>query len=335
MADSSAARDPLVSIVTPSLNQSAFLEDCLRSVSAQDYPRVEHRVVDGGSTDGTLEVLRRFSARIAGWSSLRDSGQAEAINTGVAASRGEIVAWLNSDDFYYRTDTVRVAVRALQAHPEAALVYADGVMVDEYGQLLDWHRYPVLDADRLMSFDVLLQPTVFLRRSAWDEAGGLRNDYRLVLDHDLWVRIARRHPIHHEPGFWAVERTHPRAKTIRQAASFVEEGFRLLAEWESDREFQAWPADRRRRIAAGAHIFAAKRLIDAGDFDGALSHLARATSIRPRSILPVWYKLAQALGGTIGLGDVFRAYRNLRRRWQHGSRRLFVSDTGIHWGPVL
>ncbi|MEX0787471.1 MAG: glycosyltransferase family 2 protein [Anaerolineales bacterium] len=331
MADSAEGGLPLVSILTPSLNQAEFIEDCLRSVVVQDYPRLEHRVVDGGSTDGTVEILRRYGSRLAGWTSRPDAGQAEAINAGVGDSRGEIVAWLNSDDFYYRTDTVSSAVRSLLAHPEAAFVYADGVMVDEGGCLLDWHRYPALNAERLMSFEVLLQPTVFMRRAAWEESGGLRNAYRLILDHDLWVRIARRHPIHHVSDFWAVERTHARAKTIADAARFVEEGLRLLAEWESDPEFRARSTDEQRRIRAGAHVFAAKRLIDAGDFAGSLRHLARAARVRPRSVLRVWYKLAHAAGGAAGLGGLFLTYRAARRRWQHASRHLTVSEDGIRW----
>src|SRR5438128_8552250 len=124
---------PLVSIVTPSYNQGRFIEDTIRSVLAQDYPNLEYIVVDGGSTDHTLDVLRRYEGRLR-WVSEPDRGQSEAINKGFRMARGEIVSWLNSDDTYV-PGAIGKAVAHLGARPEVVMVYGEGYLLDEGGRV--------------------------------------------------------------------------------------------------------------------------------------------------------------------------------------------------------
>ena len=275
---------PLVSIVTPSFNQAIFLEDTLQSVLNQEYPNIEYIVIDGGSTDGSQEIIKRYADRLAFWTSESDRGQADAINKGLRRATGEIVAWLNSDDMYM-AGAIREAVQTLSVNPKAGMVYGDGLMVDSEGRLLDPHRYRSYGVLDLLCFDVLLQPTVFMRRNVLDEVGYLGEEYHLVLDHELWIRIASRHPIIHVLSFWAIERTHIEAKTVAQAAGWVEEAERFLEWAETSEDFGPIIAKHQRRVLASLDTFAARRLIDARRYGEAVNRMFKALRRYPPVVI--------------------------------------------------
>jgi glycosyltransferase involved in cell wall biosynthesis len=322
-------RRPLVSIITPSFNQARYLETALRSVLEQDYPRIEYIVIDGGSTDGSLAMLDRYRDRLTHCISEPDAGQAAGINKGLRRATGDIIAWLNSDDAYL-PGAIRQAVEELEREPDLGMVYADGIMVDAEQVLLDRHRYRTLSLVDLLAFEVILQPTVFMRRKVLEQAGYLDDSYQLILDHQLWVRIAAQSPVRHVKATWALERTHPEAKTIARAAGFVDEAQRMLRWAEATPELSETVRLHRRRIQAGYNVFAARRLIDAGEYRRAFQHFRTALGQHPPTVARYWYKFVQAAGSALGLAGLFFWYRRTRRRLQHGRTRI---ETGAGDDP--
>ena len=205
---------PLVSVVTPSYNQARFLEETVRSVLEQGYPTLEYIIVDAGSTDGSLEIIQRYAGRLAWWVSEKDSGQTDAINKGFARARGDILAWLNSDDTYL-PGAVSEAVAFLEAHPEAGMVYGDANLVDEDGTVIG--KFPARQTDyhRLRRGYVHIpQQAAFFRADLWRQVGPLDPSFYFAMDYDLWVRLARVAPLVYYPRPWANFRLHGGAKTV-------------------------------------------------------------------------------------------------------------------------
>jgi glycosyltransferase involved in cell wall biosynthesis len=217
---------PLVSIVTPSLNMGRFLEEAIQSVLGQDYPSMEYIVIDGGSTDETISILHRYR------DSLRyeigvDRGPAEAINKGIALSRGEIVAYLSADDAYL-PGAVSAAVRALTQRPSLAGVYGDGWWVDVNGEILA--RYPVDDfePELLAQQCFICQPASFLRRTAFESVNGLDTSLQFVYDYEFWMRLSRVSRLGRIPGFLAKSRMHSANRTLGQRREVFEETIEVL-----------------------------------------------------------------------------------------------------------
>ena len=184
---------PRISIVTPSLNQGRFLRACLDSLVSQQYPDLELLVVDGGSADETREVIEAFADRLTWWVSEPDAGQSDAINKGVARATGEIVAWLNADD-YLLPDALATVASAYSHAREAPFLFGNGLRVDERGHTKSAffaNGTPPFSRDALRyGLNFVLQPATFIRRSAWCEAGGLDTSLRWGMDTDLWIRLS-------------------------------------------------------------------------------------------------------------------------------------------------
>lgn len=203
-----------VTIVTPSFNQAAYLEATIQSVLSQDYEDIEYFIMDGGSTDGSLEIIHKYADRLAGWVSEKDRGQTDAINKGFARASGEVLAWLNSDDTF-EPGAVRQAVELLEQHPEVSMVYGDCNYIDESGRVIG--RFPAAQTDyrRLREGYVHIpQQASFFRAELVRQVGPLDPSFFFAMDYDLWVRLARIAPPLYVPRLWANFRLHRDAKTI-------------------------------------------------------------------------------------------------------------------------
>ena len=215
---------PLVSIVTPSLNQGQFIEETIRSVLDQDYPRIEHIVADGGSTDETLAVLERHPHLI--WVSEADRGQADAVNKGFAMARGEIFGWLNADDLYL-PGAVSTAVDALR-RTGAGFVHGAWMQIDEHGETLR-ERIPAVPFDldaQLNERNAVCQPGSFFTREAFESVGGLDVSYRYAMDYELWLKLGARVPVTHVDPVLGAYRFHPTSKTVAERSGFWAETVR-------------------------------------------------------------------------------------------------------------
>ena len=183
-------RDLLISVVTPSFNQATFLQETIESVLSQRYSNLEYMIFDGGSTDGSVEIIQRYVDRLAYWVSEPDEGQADAINKGWSRAGGEVLAWLNSDDMYCPGALQRVG-EEFDAHPEMLVLVGDCLIGDPVGTpvALKWARD--LDPVRLIttSGKVPGQPAVFIRREVFEQVGPLKTELQFMLDWDYWIRV--------------------------------------------------------------------------------------------------------------------------------------------------
>jgi glycosyltransferase involved in cell wall biosynthesis len=181
------SRKPRVSVITPSFNQARWLADTIRSVAAQDYPNVEHIVMDGGSTDGSVEVLAA-SPSVTSWCSAPDRGQSHAINKAFAATTGDIIGWLNSDDAYYDRNVLSSVVAEFERRPGVDVLYGHAALVNGGGRVLHALWAPPFNARLLRRTNFLIQPAVFLSRSAVG-ASLVDERFDLAMDRELWLRL--------------------------------------------------------------------------------------------------------------------------------------------------
>lgn len=296
---------PLVSIVTPSFNQAAYLEQTIQSVLQQDYPNIEYMVVDGGSTDGSVEIIRECEGRLAWWVSEADKGQADAINKGLKRAGGEVVAWLNSDDLYL-PGTIRKAVAALQTYPDVGLVHGNLRSINPHGVHINTITYQQYDLSDLLAFRIIGQPAVFMRRSVLEEAGYLSIEFHYLLDHHLWLRMSALAGLKYIPEDWAAGRIHPQAKNVALAAGFAQEVYSVL-EWAQTQPGMAEVIERApKRVWAGAHRLNARYLLD-GDMPGAaLKAYWQSFKAQPGFALKHWHRMLFAFFSLLGFGVVRR-----------------------------
>ena len=280
---------PLISVVTPSFNQGRFIDRCIRSVLGQHYPHFEHIVYDNCSTDGTLDILRRYPHLT--WVSEPDRGQSHAVNKGFWRAHGEIIAWLNADDAY-EPGAFQIAARELRADADVRAIAGRVQVVDAAGHVLRTSTPNVATLDRMIEFwqrgFCLEQCGVLFRREVLAQIGGLDERLHYAMDYEFFLRLVASQPLKLVDAVLARFTLQPESKTgrLRHSAAFVAERERASAAWWGPRDTAQY---RRRRREGRQHlaehfanvILHAHRDRDVVDW-GAVRNLIR---LRPRRIL--------------------------------------------------
>lgn len=292
---------PLVSLVTPSYNQAHYLEETMRSVLDQDYGNIEYIVIDGSSSDGSVELIRKYEDRLAYWVSEPDRGQADAINKGWSRCTGEIVAFLNSDDTYLPGALSHV-VEAFRANPTAGVVYGQARWVTAEGVPVQSTRTFVTAQQMLDRFLSLPQPATFVRRQVLDRLGLLDASFHFALEGEFFIRALGSFDSVALPETLATMRLHARAKSVSAGSGFAPEILRI-AQRVVDRPdaYPRYTVDRG-RVLAGAHVGAARYLYMTGHYADAISHWRRALRLSPAHTAEVFLSEVPALVARLALG---------------------------------
>jgi glycosyltransferase involved in cell wall biosynthesis len=219
-------RWPKISIVTPSYNQGQFLEETIQSVLSQDYPNLEYIIIDGASTDNSVDIIKKYEKYLTYWVSEKDHGQTDAINKGFSKATGDIFAWINSDDLYL-PDTLRRIGEYRMRHPDCHFLTGDGEIFDEATNKREYYikakDYSFKDLLRFHQGKYLPQPSVFFSKEAFKRSGGLDTGLYYTMDLDLWLRIRREFPLYYLPFCLARLRRHAVAKTQVDPEASAEE----------------------------------------------------------------------------------------------------------------
>jgi len=224
---------PRISIITPSFNQGEFIGETLRSVVNQNYPDLELIVMDGGSTDQTVSVLKQFADQNASntslrfiWKSEHDGGQAAAINKGLKIATGDILAYLNSDDTYEH-QTLKFIGQYFQNHPKVQFVYGHGKLIDQKGKFIGMYNDFQVNFTVLHGSCPISQPTAFWTRKVLDKIGFFDASFNYTMDYEYWVRVSKKFRMIYLPEVLASTRIHPAAKTSSQTQKLYRDAIRV------------------------------------------------------------------------------------------------------------
>jgi glycosyltransferase involved in cell wall biosynthesis len=205
---------PYVSLVTPSYNQGQFLEETILSVLSQDYPSIEYIIIDGKSSDNSVEIIKKYQNHLAYWVSEPDRGQTDAIIKGFQRARGSLLGWLCSDDIL-EPSMVRISVDYHLRFPKVGLTYGDRVRIDAKGNIFSLQRYSSFHSWFIRWGFSIPQETTLFKRSIYESVGGLNDSLNMAMDFDLWCKVSRMSKIYHIPAFLARFRTHSTNKSTR------------------------------------------------------------------------------------------------------------------------
>ena len=281
---SSATKPPRFSVVTPSYNQAEFLEETIRSVLLQGYPDLEYIVIDGGSTDGSVEIIKKYEPWLSHWVSEKDDGQANAINKGLRQAHGEIIAYINSDDWYAPEAFHAVARRAMENPAESWWVG----WVDNHPEGKPPER-KLSGFTNMIEFlgrtEVLQQPGVFWKRQLQEQSGFFDERLHFVFDHEYWVRLlaAGHRPVNLDAVI-ANFRIHGESKTFSKQHHFMREMKKVARQYAGLVEPSRWHEVNDRLLDYEAHYFVQSvyGLLQTGDRPATLGYLIRSLPLLKR-----------------------------------------------------
>ncbi|NJO10380.1 MAG: glycosyltransferase [Leptolyngbyaceae cyanobacterium SL_1_1] len=226
---------PLISIVTPSYNQGQFIEETIRSVLLQNYTNIEYIIIDGGSCDDTLEIIKKYDRWISYWTSESDEGPSEAINKGWNRARGEILAYINSDDAYLPNALLSVA-KAFHENPQASAICGNEIRVDKSGFFIKKSEIKNVSYLSLLNLEFIPQPSTFIRRNIIKSVGGINTKIKYIFDFELLLRVSRQEPIKEIRDCLAITRWHDETITVTRRSKIGEELVTLVTDELSDEE---------------------------------------------------------------------------------------------------
>lgn len=216
---------PKISIITPSYNQGQYIEQTIQSVLGQKYPNLEYIVMDGGSTDQTVRILKKYSKQLT-WVSEPDHGQTDAINKGLRLSTGDIVAYLNSDDSY-EPHALKTIALYLRSHPRTQFVYGKGQLIDAKGKPIGFYNDSQATTESLHGGCVISQPTAFWTKNVATQIGEFDESFHFTMDYDFWVRVSKKFKMVYLPDVLANTRIHNATKTSSQTHKLHKEAIRV------------------------------------------------------------------------------------------------------------
>jgi glycosyltransferase involved in cell wall biosynthesis len=277
---------PLISIVIPSYNQGAFLEECLRSVLDQSHPRKEIIVIDGGSTDSSREILRKFERRLDYWISEPDHGQAHAVNKGWVRAKGEVLGWLNSDD-RLEPGALEAVAAASAGRPDAAILYGDVQEIDQAGRVIGEKSMAGFGLRSLLLGKNMGQPGVFIPRSTRAALGGLAEELHFALDFEYFLRVWSAFPEGgvHIPRIVATSRVWEASKTLNQGERFGAEYRAVLEKYFARGDLPAGiRALRRKSFSRSVYFRQARISLRGGKTRAGIADLLRAIRLEESPI---------------------------------------------------
>lgn len=229
---------PSISIITPNFNQAKFLEETIRSVLLQGYPSIEYIIIDGGSTDGSLEIIKKYEKWLTYWASESDTGQSNALNKGFRKATGSITAWLNSDDLY-EIESLKKVGNLFAARNDVDIIYGDGMVIDEDGAFLEIGKSKFInDHDDLGNFfpNRVFQPSLFFRKKMLDDIDFLDENLHYAMDVDFWIRAFPGHKAFYTENILSRFRLHQYGKTTSFSIRFLHEELLLISRYRGSHD---------------------------------------------------------------------------------------------------